>query len=47
MGMDKKVLGGRIRLVLLHGLGKAAVTADYDPDALAETLLEHFGAGAA
>jgi 3-dehydroquinate synthase len=47
MGMDKKVLGGRIRLVLLHGLGNAAVTADYDPDALAETLLEHFGAGAA
>ena len=47
MDMDKKVLGGRIRLVLLHGLGNAAVTADYDPDALAETLLEHFGAGAA
>ena len=47
MGMDKKVLSGRIRLVLLHGLGNAAVTADYDPDALAETLLEHFGAGAA
>ena len=47
MGMDKKVLGGRIRLVLLHGLGNAAVTADYDPDALAETLLEHFGVDAA
>jgi 3-dehydroquinate synthase len=47
MGMDKKVLGGRIRLVLLHGLGDAAVTADYDSDALAETLLEYFGAGAA
>jgi 3-dehydroquinate synthase len=46
MGMDKKVMGGRIRLVLLHGLGNAAVTADYDPDALAETLLEHFGTGA-
>jgi 3-dehydroquinate synthase len=47
MGMDKKVLGGRIRLVLLHGLGNAAVTADYDPDALAQTLSEYFGAGAA
>jgi len=47
MGMDKKVLGGRIRLVLLHGLGSAVVTADYDPDALAETLREHFEAGAA
>ena len=47
MGMDKKVLAGRIRLVLLQGLGTAAVTADYDPEALVETLREHFEAGAA
>ena len=47
MGMDKKVLAGRIRLVLLQGLGTAAVTADYDPEALGETLREHFEAGAA
>ena len=47
MGMDKKVLAGRIRLVLLQGLGTAAVTADYDPQALGETLREHFEAGAA
>jgi 3-dehydroquinate synthase len=47
MGMDKKVLGGRIRLVLLQALGTAAVTADYDPEALGETLREHFEAGAA
>ena len=47
MGMDKKVLAGRIRLVLLQGLGTATVTADYDPEALGETLREHFEAGAA
>ena len=28
-------------------LCRQVVTADYDPDALAETLLEHFGTGAA
>jgi 3-dehydroquinate synthase len=47
MGMDKKVLGGRIRLVLLRRLGSAAVTADYDPDALAATVREHLEAGTA
>ncbi len=47
MGMDKKVLGGRIRLVLLKRLGEATVTADYRPEALADTLREHFEAGAA
>ena len=46
MGMDKKVLGGRIRLVLLRGLGQAAVTADYSPEALEQTLREHLDAGA-
>jgi 3-dehydroquinate synthase len=47
MGMDKKVLEGRIRLVLLRRLGEATVTADYGADALAETLREHLGASAA
>ena len=47
MGMDKKVLGGRIRLVLLKRLGEATVTADYRPEALADTLREHFESGAA
>jgi 3-dehydroquinate synthase len=46
MGMDKKVLGGRIRLVLLQGLGKAVVTADYGAAALAATLREHLEEGA-
>ena len=43
MGHDKKVRGGRIRLVLLHGLGNAVTTGDYDPAALETTLA---GAGA-
>jgi 3-dehydroquinate synthase len=43
MGMDKKVLGGRIRLVLLQGLGRAAVADDYPEQALEATLQAHFG----
>src|SRR6185312_10800033 len=38
MKMDKKVLGGRLRLVLLRDIGEACVTADYPPDALTRTL---------
>ena len=38
MAHDKKNVGGRIRLVLLQGLGKSCVTRDYD-DALLETVL--------
>src|SRR6516165_7331300 len=43
MRIDKKVLGGRLRLVLLRGIGDAFVTADYPPDALTRTLAAHFG----
>jgi 3-dehydroquinate synthase len=43
MGMDKKVLGGRIRLVLLQGIGRAAVVDDYPEHALEATLQAHFG----
>ena len=42
MGMDKKVLEGRIRLVLLRSLGRADVVADYPPEALTATLRTHF-----
>ena len=43
MGMDKKVLGGRIRLVLLQGLGRATVVDNYAEQALDATLQAHFG----
>ena len=38
MSVDKKVLDGNIRLVLLKSLGEATVTADFDRGALEETL---------
>jgi 3-dehydroquinate synthase len=38
MGMDKKVLGGKIRLVLLKSLGNACVTGDYPSEVLQATL---------
>lgn len=40
MAVDKKAKNGRIRLVLLKELGRAVVSSDYDPDALAQTLAE-------
>ena len=43
MGMDKKVLGGRVRLVLMRGLGRAAMPDDYAEQALEATLQAHFG----
>jgi 3-dehydroquinate synthase len=38
MAVDKKVLDGSIRLVLLQGCGKAVVTSEYDPGALLSQL---------
>ncbi|MGH8294829.1 MAG: 3-dehydroquinate synthase [Steroidobacteraceae bacterium] len=43
MRIDKKVQAGRIRLVLLRGIGSAFVTADYAPPALNRTLASHLG----
>jgi 3-dehydroquinate synthase len=43
MQMDKKVLAGQVRLVLLDALGHAIVTSDYAKGALDATLAEHFG----
>ncbi|MDZ4097740.1 MAG: 3-dehydroquinate synthase [Methylophilaceae bacterium] len=38
MGMDKKVVDGKIRLVLQQGIGKSVLTSDYDTAALKQTL---------
>jgi 3-dehydroquinate synthetase len=38
MGLDKKVEGGRLRLVLLRRIGEAYVTADF-PDAELRAVL--------
>jgi 3-dehydroquinate synthase len=42
MGLDKKVLDGKLRLVLLRSLGKADVVGDYSSEAFATTLRTHF-----
>ncbi|MBL4782441.1 MAG: 3-dehydroquinate synthase [Porticoccaceae bacterium] len=38
MAVDKKVLGGEVRLVLLERLGKAVITSEYDSQKLMATL---------
>ena len=38
MGLDKKVENGKIRLILLQGIGKSVITSDYDTNLLRETL---------
>jgi len=47
MRIDKKVKAGRVRLVLLDGVGRASVTGDYADAALQSTLARHFGAASA
>jgi len=46
MGLDKKVLAGRLRLVLVRRLGEGVVTGEYPAEALQATLAAHFGAHA-
>jgi 3-dehydroquinate synthase len=41
MQLDKKVQGGKLRLVLLRGIGRAFVTADWPADAFESTLQAH------
>jgi 3-dehydroquinate synthase len=43
MRIDKKALGGRLRLVLLRAIGEAFVTADYPAAALTSTLGAYCG----
>ena len=42
MGMDKKVVAGQIRLVLLDRIGAARITGDYPPHELVDYLREQF-----
>lgn len=41
MGLDKKVKGGKLRLVLLRSIGEAVLSADFD-DGMLEATLEKF-----
>jgi 3-dehydroquinate synthase len=43
MQMDKKVLAGTVRLVLLERLGAASLSGDYPRDALDAALTDYFG----
>jgi 3-dehydroquinate synthase len=45
MAVDKKVLGGRTRLVLLEALGRAVVSDGFDPQSLRDTIAHSRGAG--
>ncbi|HUE91970.1 3-dehydroquinate synthase [Pseudomonas sp.] len=44
MAVDKKVLDGQLRLVLLRGLGAAVVTAEFAPEVLNATLRADYAA---
>lgn len=44
MKRDKKVLAGKVRLILLHEIGNASICEDYDQKALQQTL-EEFAIG--
>jgi 3-dehydroquinate synthase len=39
MSMDKKVVDGKIRLVLQKGIGNSVITSDYDTEHL-KTILQ-------
>ena len=43
MSVDKKVKSGRVRLVLLAGLGEAYISGEYPDPVLHETLRTHLG----
>ncbi len=47
MGLDKKVKGGKLRLVLLRSIGEAVLTSDFDDSALHATLEKFCNAGPA
>ena len=45
MGLDKKVVGGKLRFVLLKAIGHAVISADIAPDLLQQTLGERSSHG--
>ncbi len=38
MQVDKKVIGGKLRLVLLQDIGQSIITDEYDQDLLKQIL---------
>ena len=38
MAVDKKVMDGQLRLVLLRDIGRSVISADFDPESLRQTL---------
>jgi 3-dehydroquinate synthase len=38
MAVDKKVMDGQMRLVLMRAVGESVITADFDATALRQTL---------
>ena len=44
MKLDKKVLGGKVRLILLKDIGQALITSDFDRDQVLK-ILKHSAAG--
>jgi 3-dehydroquinate synthase len=42
MRIDKKVKAGKLRFILMRGIGRAFVTSDYPEDALEATLAGFF-----
>lgn len=38
MAVDKKVMDGQLRLVLMHDIGNSVISAEFDPEALRQTL---------
>jgi 3-dehydroquinate synthase len=43
MSVDKKVLDGVLRLVLMKGIGKSLVTSDYQPEDLSKAITQSLG----
>jgi 3-dehydroquinate synthase len=41
MAVDKKVLDGQLRLVLLEGIGKAVISSNFDQDNLLQILNQY------